>query len=74
MSSMEEEGSVAVKDCRIDTDSDKGKRATNTWTSLGSSPVLVVEDPSTDCQDNAVNKQLLMCHCSYLVYKLLSWV
>ena len=32
---MKGEGSVAVKDWRSDTDSDKEKRATNTWTGLG---------------------------------------
>ena len=43
-----------------DTDSDKQKRATNTWTSLGSNPGLVVEDPATNCQDNAMSTKLHM--------------
>ena len=74
MSSVEEERSVAVKDWRSDTDSDKEERATNTWTSLGSNPGLVVEDPATNCQDNATNTKLPMFQCSCLVCELLSWV
>jgi len=71
---MKEEGSVAMKDWRSGTDSDKGKRAKNTWTWLGWNLGLMVEDPATNCQDNVKNTKLHMFQCSYLVCKLLSWV
>jgi hypothetical protein len=55
---MEEEGSVVVEDWRSDTDSGKEERAKITWTNLGSNPSLMVEDPATNCQDNAMSTKL----------------
>ena len=47
---------MSVKDWWSDTDRDIENLATNTWTNLGLNPGLVVEDPATNCQDNAVSK------------------